>query len=110
MKYILPKKHRCAQSTLMYVATLVAMVMAIIAMSTYIKRGFQGRYRAVSDELGAQYEPGATTINNITTTTTVSHEYEIPYPSTTNSERTATAVDSTSNVTEDKHEEVARYR
>jgi hypothetical protein len=62
----------------------------------------------LGDELGAQYEPGATTINNTTTTTTDSHEYELG-PAEGETE-TSTAVKSKTIMTEDKNEGVLGYR
>ncbi len=107
MKYILPRKHKCAQGTFLYVATLVAMVVAIIAISRYMQRGFQGRYRAVMDDIGPQYAPGATTVNNTNTAYIDTREYEIP--STTNNEETLTTVLTNSQVTDDRDERVTGY-
>lgn len=56
---------RRGQSTLEYVLLIGAAVVAFIAMTIYIGRGFQGNLRNQADQLGAgQYEPGKTTINN----------------------------------------------
>jgi len=42
-------KHRKAQSTAEYVIVLGLIVAAVIAMQTYVKRGFQGRIRDAVD-------------------------------------------------------------
>jgi hypothetical protein len=43
-------------------------------MGAYMKRGFQGNVRGLSDQLGEQYSPGNMTINNSETTTLNSTE------------------------------------
>ena len=107
MSFSFKAKYRRASLALEYAFLFSVLVGAIIAMNIYMKRSFQGRYRMLGDELGAQYEPGATTIDNTTTTTTVSHEYEIP--STADETKNDNAIESTTDVTEDKYEEVAGY-
>lgn len=39
----------------------MCVVAALLAMQVYIKRGMQGRWRQVGDELGQQYSPTNTT-------------------------------------------------
>lgn len=48
------------QSTLEYVILVGFVVSALIAMGIYMKRGFQGRLRESTDQVGVQYSPGAT--------------------------------------------------
>jgi Flp pilus assembly pilin Flp len=48
------------QSTLEYVILVGFVVSALIAMGIYMKRGFQGRIRESTDQIGEQYSPGAT--------------------------------------------------
>jgi len=43
------------QSTLEYVILLGFIVAALIAMGVYMKRGFQGRLRESTDQVGQQY-------------------------------------------------------
>jgi hypothetical protein len=44
------------QSTLEYVILLGFVIAALIAMGVYMKRGFQGRLRESTDQVGEQYE------------------------------------------------------
>ncbi len=46
-----------AQSTLEYAMVIFCVVAALLAMQVYIKRGMQGRLKAVADDLGSQYAP-----------------------------------------------------
>ena len=57
-----------AQSSLEFALVISAIVVALLAMQVYIRRGLQGRMRASADELSAQqYEPGKV-VSNITVT------------------------------------------
>lgn len=56
------------QSTLEYVVLVSLVVAALIAMGVYMKRGYQGRLRESTDQLGQQYSPGYTTSTFTTTT------------------------------------------
>lgn len=56
------------QSTLEYVILLGFVVAALIAMGVYMKRGFQGKLRESSDQVGEQYSPEHTTSDYDTTT------------------------------------------
>ena len=58
------------QSTLEYVILVGFIVAALIAMGVYIKRGFQGRLKESTDQVGQQYSPG-NTVSNYKTTTNV---------------------------------------
>ena len=62
------------QSTLEYVILVGFVVAALIAMGVYMKRGFQGRFKESTDQVGQQYSPGNTT-SNYTTATDV-HQVE----------------------------------
>ncbi|MFH0854903.1 MAG: hypothetical protein V1869_00065 [Candidatus Omnitrophota bacterium] len=56
---------RKGQSTLEYVYLLAIVAAAIIAMTVYIKRGFQGNLRSQADQLGAGgYSPGNTSASS----------------------------------------------
>lgn len=46
------------QSTLEYVILFGFVVAALLAMGVYMKRGFQGRLRESTDQIGEQYSPG----------------------------------------------------
>ena len=55
------KKNRAlAQSMLEYAVLIVCVVAALVGMQIYLKRGFSGRLRQASDEIGQQYEPKKT--------------------------------------------------
>ena len=56
------------QSTLEYVILVGFIVAALIAMGVYIKRGYQGRLKESTDQVGQQYSPGYTNSNYTTTT------------------------------------------
>ena len=47
------------QSAIEYTILLVILMGVFLAMSSYVKRGFQGRWRATMDEFGDQYDPNA---------------------------------------------------
>lgn len=52
---------RKGQSTLEYVVLIGFVVAALIAMGIYMKRGFQGKLRESTDQVGEQYEARNTT-------------------------------------------------
>lgn len=56
------------QSTLEYVILAGFVVAALIAMGVYMKRGFQGRLKESTDQVGQQYSPGYTTSTYTTKT------------------------------------------
>jgi|GEM_PF-895351 len=43
-----------------YTVLIVCIIMALIAMQAYLKRGIQGKLRDSADQIGSQYEPGNT--------------------------------------------------
>jgi len=53
------------QSTVEYFVLVGIITAALITMSTYMKRGIQGKFRATSDEVaqGSGYAPGETLID-----------------------------------------------
>lgn len=57
-----------AQTVLEYAYLIGIVALAIVALSVYIKRGFEGRLRVQADQLGEQYSPGhmRTNINQFT--------------------------------------------
>jgi hypothetical protein len=65
------------QSILEYSLVIICLMAALIAMQIYLKRGFQGRVKTITDELGDQYSPtnttgaSSTTYNGTTVTTVV---------------------------------------
>lgn len=62
------KRRLRGQSTLEYVILLGFVVAALIAMGIYMKRGFQGKLRESTDQVGEQYSPLHTTSDYTTTT------------------------------------------
>lgn len=57
-----------AQSTLEYVFLIALSAVAISAMLVYMKRGFEGNLRQLSEQAGSgSYDPKNTTINNTET-------------------------------------------
>jgi len=64
------KRRMRGQGTLEYVILTGFVVAALIAMGIYMKRGFQGRLRESTDQIGGQYSAEHTTSNYTTTTNT----------------------------------------
>jgi len=58
-----------------YAALIAVIAFALIAMKVYLKRAFMGKYRALSDEIGEQYDPSATILNSSENTHMTSSEY-----------------------------------
>ncbi len=58
MRFRLNKR---AQSTLEYALLIGVIVAGLIAMQMYLKRGYQGKLRESSDQIGDQYSPEHTT-------------------------------------------------
>lgn len=64
---------RKAQSALEYTLVIALFTAALISMTVYIKRGFQGNYRQTADEIGSAYEPKNTTSDTTFQTNSVSN-------------------------------------
>ena len=47
------------QSTIEYTIVLIIVIGVFISMQSYVKRAFQGRWKAAVDDLGEQYDPTA---------------------------------------------------
>ena len=62
------KRNLRGQSTLEYVILAGFVVAALIAMGVYMKRGFQGRLRESTDQVGQQYSAENTTSSYTTNT------------------------------------------
>ncbi|MFA5385844.1 MAG: hypothetical protein WC364_14510 [Eubacteriales bacterium] len=52
------------QSTLEYVYILAICIVALVGVSIYINRGFQGRYRDLGEQMGPQYSPTTTALRS----------------------------------------------
>ncbi|MFA5144930.1 MAG: hypothetical protein WC723_02875 [Candidatus Omnitrophota bacterium] len=65
-----------AQFSLEYAVVIVCIIIALIAMQAYMKRGMQGKMRQTADSIGEQYDPASTTsdstmaFNSVTNTLT----------------------------------------
>ncbi|MDD4910623.1 MAG: hypothetical protein PHR44_08125 [Candidatus Omnitrophica bacterium] len=68
-------KENKGQSTLEFAILIVVIIGALIAMQTFIKRGYQGRLRSASDDMGEQYSPGYTKSAHQTDSYTVSRDW-----------------------------------
>lgn len=55
------------QSTLEYGIIIAVVVGALLLMSTYVRRGYQGRLRDSADDMGTQFDPFATNSHFVTT-------------------------------------------
>ena len=45
------------QTLVEYIVLLMIVIFALVAFSSYFKRGIQGRWKAITDDLGDQYDP-----------------------------------------------------
>jgi len=59
--------NRKGQSTLEYALIIAVVVGGLLLMQHYVKRGYAGRLKSASDEMGEQYDP-TTYTGNFTTT------------------------------------------
>ncbi len=57
---------RRGQSTLEYAILVVVVIMALVGIQAYLKRGISGRMRDASDQIGDQFSPEHAT-SNVTT-------------------------------------------
>ena len=55
--------NRKGQSTLEYALIIAVVVAGLLLMQHYVKRGYAGRLKSASDEMGEQYDPNAYTAN-----------------------------------------------
>jgi uncharacterized protein (UPF0333 family) len=66
--------NKKAQSTLEYALLIGVVVAGLIAMQMYLKRGYQGRLRESSDQIGEQYSPDYTTSKTTVTKESTTQE------------------------------------
>ena len=63
---------RKGQSTLEYALIIAVVVAGLLLMQHYVRRGFAGRLKTASDDMGEQYDPtayrGSFTINQTSNT------------------------------------------
>jgi len=55
--------NRKGQSTLEYALIIAVIAAGLLLMQHYIKRGYSGRLKAASDDMGEQFDPKAYTAN-----------------------------------------------
>ncbi len=56
------RRRQKGQSVVEYAVLLVIVMGALVAMTNYIKRAVQGRWKSVVDDMGDQYDPRLTEI------------------------------------------------
>ncbi len=61
--------NKKGQNTLEYAVVIAVIVAALIAMSSYIKRGVQGKLRDSSNDIGDQFSPQTTSSTSLTSIT-----------------------------------------
>lgn len=54
---ILKLNKKTGQTALEYSILLIIILGVFVAMGTYVKRAFQGRWKSVVDDMGDQYDP-----------------------------------------------------
>ena len=52
-------RRRKGQSTLEYAVLISVIVGGLVAMQYYVKRGYEGKLKSSSDDMGEQYDPNA---------------------------------------------------
>ena len=68
------KLNRKGQNALEYVLLITAVVTAFLVVQHYLGRGLQGRVRDASDNIGSQFDAGATESDFHTTRSSTVHE------------------------------------
>jgi hypothetical protein len=63
-------KAKKAQFSLEYAIVIAVFVAALISIQVYLKRGIQGNFRKVADDIGSPYEPKNTTSDKTLVSTT----------------------------------------
>ena len=58
---ILGENNKNGQSVLEYAVIIAVIVLALGVMQAYVRRGLQGKFKVVADDLGQQYNPQNTT-------------------------------------------------
>lgn len=95
-----------------YIWLIGILVASLFVLSIYISRGFQGKIRGLSDQMGDQYSPGNISVGTIekkrVLTNTISTSIStVVYGSTNGSSPDITT--STSNTVDDTTEETSKY-
>ena len=66
---------RKGQNLTEYAILLILVMGAFIAMSMYVKRGIQGRWKEAVDDFGEQYDPTSTVSSIVYTTNTETNTF-----------------------------------
>jgi hypothetical protein len=91
--------NRKGQSTLEYALIIAAVVAGLFVMQHYVKRGYQGKLKSASDDMGQQFDP-ASYKGNITQTQSAT-VHQVVKDQTTTSTQMANQV---SNRTGEEHQ------
>ena len=91
--------NKRAQSTLEYAILIAVVVGALIGMQTYVKRGLQGRLRVATDDVGSQFEPALTTVDQTIDHGAYTGSYNIAEDGTVKKEESGRRVEYTEDVT-----------
>ena len=67
-------KRRKGQSTLEYAVLIIIIIVALLSIQVYIKRGIQGRLKSASDDIGDQYSNGNTNVMSTVHTVSYTHD------------------------------------
>ena len=79
--------NRKGQSTLEYAIIVSVVIGGLLVMQHYIKRGYQGKLKSASDDMGEQFDPDAYTGNfNITQSSKVKQTVNGGVTTTTHTE------------------------
>ncbi|MDD5080351.1 MAG: hypothetical protein PHH68_08560 [Candidatus Omnitrophica bacterium] len=79
--------NRKGQSTLEYAIIVSVVIGGLLVMQHYIKRGYQGKLKSASDDMGEQFDPDAYTANfNITQSSKVKQTVNSGVTTTTHQE------------------------
>jgi len=92
--------NKRAQSTLEYAILIAVVVGALIGMQTYVKRGLQGRLRAATDDVGSQFEPALTTVDQTLQHGAYTGTYNIDEGGTVTKDESGRRVEYTEDITE----------
>ena len=92
-------RNKKAQSTLEYAILIAVVVGALIGMQTYVKRGLQGRLRTATDDVGTQFEPALTTVDQTLQHGAYTASYEIDQSGTVKKDDSGRAVTYSEDVT-----------
>jgi uncharacterized protein (UPF0333 family) len=71
------------QSTLEYAILIVVVIMALIGIQAYLKRGISGRMRESADQIGEQFSPEFTEYNMTSASHAVTNEQQDAWSTTT---------------------------